>query len=83
MKPLRDFVIIETPEGERSETASGIILTQATDEPIIAKVLDVGPECKSVIVGEEVVFYKKSVYDLTLKGEKISLISEKDILGII
>jgi chaperonin GroES len=92
LRPLDDGVVIKQLEAEE-KTAGGIILPEAAKEkPQIGKVVAVGPgkildngqlAKMSVNKNDQVVYGKYSGHDVEIEGEKLIIIKESDILGIV
>lgn len=82
--PLKDWVLVKKDFTE-GKTKGGIIVVQKDEErPITGVILRVGPDAKSVKVGNKIVFHYAA--GTTLEHtfeEKLSLINEKDIFGIL
>lgn len=92
LNPLNDRVIVKQQEAEE-KTASGIVLPDAAREkPTRGKVVAVGPgkandEGKrapvAVKAGEVVYYGKYSGTDVEVDGEKLVILREQDILGVV
>lgn len=92
LKPLEDRVVIKQLEAE-SKTTGGIILPDtAKEKPQIGKVIAVGTgkvlengtERKlSLKVGDEVIYAKYMGNDVEIDGEKLVILRESDVLGVI
>jgi len=93
IRPLGDRVIVK-PLGQEAVTASGIVLPDTADKekPEQGEVLAVGAGKRldsgeiapmSVSVGDKVVFRKYSPDEIEIDGEKVLVISENDIVGIL
>ena len=93
IRPLGDRVIVK-PLGREEMTASGIILPDTVDKekPESGEIIAVGPGKRlesgeiapmSVKVGDKVVFRKYSPDEIEIDGEKVLVISENDIVGIL
>lgn len=79
-KPLNDRVLIK-PEDKPTETSSGILLSDKTQEkPVIGKVI-VGN--KDVKEGDRVLFSKFGYDEVTLDGDLYYVVSDCNILGIL
>ena len=92
LKPLQDRVIVKQQAAEE-KTASGILLPDAAQEkPTKGKVLAVGPGKLSdkgkpmelsVRVGDNVYYGKYSGNDVEINGEKLVILRESEILGVL
>ncbi len=92
IKPLGDRVLVKPLEQE-SETSSGILLPQtAKEKPQEGEVVAVGAGKRDdegerialdVEVGNRVIFAKYAGTEIKLDGDKMLIMKESDILGII
>lgn len=92
LKPLADRVIVKQSEAEE-KTKSGILLPDAAKEkPTKGKVIAVGPgklDDKGkhmqvgVKAGDNVYYGKYSGTDVEVDGEKLVILRESDILGVL
>jgi chaperonin GroES len=92
INPLDDRVVVEQCEAEEM-TAGGIVLPDnAKEKPTRGKVVATGPgklldsgnrAKMSVHVGDEVYFGKYSGTEVTLNGDKYTVLRENDILAIV
>ena len=92
LKPLSDRVIVKQQQAEE-KTASGIVLPDAAREkPTRGEVLAVGPgkadddgkrHPVAVTAGEVVYYGKYSGTDVEVDGEKLVILRESDILGVV
>ena len=92
LRPLQDRVIVKPSEAE-SKTASGILLPDvAKEKPTRGKVIAVGPgklDDKgrkmelAVRAGDTVYYGKYSGTEVELIGEKLVIVRETDILGVL
>src|SRR5580692_10162676 len=92
LRPLADRVIVRQSEAE-SKTASGILLPDAAKEkPTKGKVIAVGPgklDDKgrkmelAVRTGDTVYYGKYSGTEVELDREKLVIVRETDILGVL
>ncbi|GAA4813579.1 10 kDa chaperonin [Marinicella pacifica] len=93
IRPLHDRVIVKRVK-EETTSPGGIVLPEsATEKQVIGEVLAVGNgrlldngEIKAleVKVGDKVLFEDKySVNEIKIEGEKVVVMKEEDIIGII
>ena len=92
LKPLADRVIVKQTEAEE-KTASGLYLPDAAKEkPTKGKVIAAGPGKLDdngkrmelgVKVGDTVYYGKYSGTDVEVEGEKLVILRESDILGVL
>jgi len=91
-RPLHDRVCVEPIEQE-SKSAGGIIIPDtAKDKPMEGKVLAVGAGRKTedgklvpidVKEGDQVLYGRFSGNEVTIEGQKVLIMRETDIMGII
>lgn len=83
IKPLADRVVavrVKTAE----KTASGLYLPDtAKEKPVLAEVKAVGPEAKSVKVGDKIIYKEYSTTELKLNGTEYLIVKEEDILATV
>ena len=92
LRPLQDRVIVKQSEAEE-KTKSGILLPDtAKEKPTKGKVVAVGPgklDDKGkpmelgVRVGDTVYYGKYSGTDVEIDGEKLVILRESDVLGVL
>ncbi|HEV2294881.1 MAG TPA: co-chaperone GroES [Tepidisphaeraceae bacterium] len=92
LRPLQDRVIVKQSEAEE-KTKSGILLPDAAKEkPTKGKVISVGPGKLDdngkpmeigLRVGDTVYYGKYSGTDVEIDGEKLVILREQDILGVL
>lgn len=92
IKPLEDRVLVKPIESE-SKTASGIFLPEsAKEKPVRGEVVSTGPGKRldngqraqmSVKKGDTVVYGKYAGTEVELKGEKMLILRENELLGVI
>jgi len=92
LKPLNDNLIVK-PLMQETQTSSGIFIPETGEKkPGQGEVIAVGPgltkddgsiKSMSVAVGDKILFRKYSPDDFEINGEKVLVLSEKDVLAII
>jgi len=92
VKPLGDRLVVK-PLEEEEVTPSGIVIPEtAKEKPQKGEVLAVGPGGRDdsgkripmdVSVGDKVLFAKYGGTEIKLDGEKLMILRESDILGLI
>lgn len=91
LKPLFDNVLIRPLEAV-AKTASGIVLPDSVKEkPQMGEIVEVGPgkteEGKiiplSIKKGQKVMYKDWGTNEIKVNGEKMLIVSEKDILAVI
>ena len=92
IKPMEDRVLVKPIESE-SKTASGIFLPEsAKEKPVRGEVVAIGPGKRldngnraqmSVKKGDTVVYGKYAGTEVELKGDKLLILRESELLGVI
>lgn len=83
IKPLADRVVAVRAEAQ-TKTASGIYLPEASKEkPVIAKVVAVGPEVKTLKINDQIIYKEYSTTELKIDGKEYLLIKEEDVLATV
>ena len=83
IKPLADRVVA-VREAAKTQTASGIYLPDAAKEkPVVAEVSAVGPDVKSLKLGDKIVYKEYSTTELKIDGTEYLLVKEEDVLATI
>jgi chaperonin GroES len=92
LRPLQDRVIVKQSEAEE-KTKSGILLPDtAKEKPTRGKVIAVGPgklddKGKPMEIGlragDTVYYGKYSGTDVEIEGEKLVILRESDVLGVL
>jgi chaperonin GroES len=81
IKPLADRVVA-VREQAQTKTASGIYLPEASKEkPVLAKVTAVGPDVKTLKVGDRIVYKEYATTELKVDGTEYLLVKEEDVLA--
>lgn len=92
IKPLGDRILVK-PIEQQAETSSGLLLPEtAKEKPQEGEVMAVGAGKRDdngkrieldVEVGNRVIFAKYAGTEVKLDGEKLLIMKESDILGIV
>lgn len=87
VKPLADRVLIQ-PTAAEEVTASGIIIPDsAKEKPLRGKVIAVGNGTKDEEMvlkeGDEVLYGKYAGTELTIDGEKLLIMAQKEVLAVV
>jgi chaperonin GroES len=91
-KPLRDRIAVERVSEEEKSKGGIIIPDTAREKPSEGKVVAAGPGTRNkdgklvpldVKVGDRVLFGKWSGTEVTIDGNKILIMQESDILGVV
>lgn len=81
IKPLSDRVVAVREEAQ-AKTASGLYLPDAAKEkPVLAKVLAVGKDTKTVKVGDKILYKEYATTEIKIDGTEYLIVKEEDILG--
>ncbi|HEX9679498.1 MAG TPA: co-chaperone GroES [Candidatus Saccharimonadales bacterium] len=81
--PLAEWVVAEPVERE-AKTASGLYLPDnAKEKPVMAKVISVGKDVKSVKSGDKILYKEYSTTEVKLDGSEYILVKEEDILATV
>ena len=81
IKPLADRVVA-TKEEAQSKTASGLYLpSNAKEKPAYATVQAVGPDVKTLKVGDKIVYKEYSTTELKVDNTEYLLVKEEDVLA--
>ena len=81
--PLGDRVVA-TREQAAEKTASGLYLPdQAKEKPVLAKVIAVGKDAKSVKVNDKILYKEYSTTEVKVDGTEYLIVKEEDILGTV
>lgn len=98
LKPLQDWVVIQSIEPEERTAAGIIIPDSAKDKPTEGIVIAIGPgkyktekgkekEKKFIPTvlkpGQRIIYGKYSARDIELNGETITLVMEEEVLGTV
>ena len=83
IKPLADRVVAVREE-VAAKTASGLYLPDnAKEKPVVAKVTAVGPEVKTLKVGDKIVYKEYSTTELKVDGIEYLIVKEEDVLATV
>ena len=80
MNPLGKNIVAKKEEAV-TQTASGILLGTAKEEPAYAVVEAVGPEVKSVKKGDKIIFKEYSTTNIELDDTEYLIVKEDDVLA--
>lgn len=81
LTPLADRVIAVREEAQ-TKTASGLYLPDSAKEKATAAVVQsVGPDVKSVKVGDKIIYKEYSVTEVKVEGTEYLIVKEEDILA--
>lgn len=83
IKPLADRVVAVKEEAA-TKTASGLYLPDnAKEKPVLAKVVAVGPDVKSLKAGDKIVYKEYSTTELKIDGTEYLIVKEEDVLATV
>ncbi len=83
IKPLADRVVAVREE-VASKTASGLYLPDnAKEKPVIAKVEAIGPDVKSLKIGDRIVYKEYTTTDLKVGDKEYLIVKEEDVLATV
>lgn len=81
LKPIKDRLLVLRDDHEK-ETASGIILPKEEMPTGTGIIMAIGPEVKTLEVGQKVLFKKLDGHDFKLDGKEHVILKEFNILGV-
>jgi len=83
IKPLADRVVAVREEA-LAKTASGLYLPDnAKEKPVIATVVAIGPDVKSLKVGNKIVYKEYSTTELKINDSEYLIVKEEDVLATV
>jgi chaperonin GroES len=83
IKPLADRVVAVRAE-VAIKTASGLYLPDnAKEKPVMAEIKAVGPDVKSLKVGDKIVYKEYSTTELKIDGTEYLIVKEEDVLATV
>lgn len=81
--PLADRVVAVREEA-KTQTASGLYLPDtAKEKPVLAEVKAIGPEVKSLKVGDRIVYKEYATAELKVDGVEYLIVKEDDVLATV
>ena len=92
IRPLRDRVVVRREEEERKSAGGIVIPDTVSEKPIMGVVVSAGPGKTldtgtvlepAVKAGDKVLFGKYAGTEVELDGEKLVVMREDDIMGIV
>tara|TARA_R110002020_G_scaffold267594_2_gene482758 strand:+ start:3339 stop:3596 length:258 start_codon:yes stop_codon:yes gene_type:complete len=85
MQPINKYIIINTIE-EPMTTGSGLLLSEADANSFRykkGKVVKPGTQVEVIKAGDEILYDKKSGYDMIIEKETYTIILEKDVVVVL
>lgn len=87
VKPLADRVIIRPAQAEEVTAAGIIIPDSAKEKPLKGTVIAVGPGTKDEVMelkdGDTVLYGKYAGTELEIKGDKVLIMRQSEVLAIL
>lgn len=80
LKPLQDR-IVAVKEEAMTQAKSGILLGEAKEKPAYAVVESIGPDVKTVKVGDKIVYKNYSTTDIKVEDADYIIVKEEDVLA--
>ena len=81
IKPLADRIVAVREEAQ-TKTASGLYLPDnAKEKPIVAKIAAIGPDVKSLKIGEKILYKEYSTTNFKIEGQEYLILKEEDVLA--
>lgn len=74
--------VLVAPDKDTNKTASGLITSLDDKLPTQGKVLALGKDTGTVVVGDYVLYDKYKFVNVTIEGETLHLVPEKDVLAV-
>ena len=79
IKPMADRVV-----AAETKTASGLYLPDSSKEkPVMAEVKAVGPDVKSLKIGDRIVYKEYSTTELKIDNVEYLIVKEEDVLATV
>ncbi|MFY9228272.1 MAG: co-chaperone GroES [Candidatus Microsaccharimonas sp.] len=83
IKPLADRVVA-VREQSASRTTSGLYLPEnAKEKPVTAKVVAIGPDVKTLKIGDKIVYKEYSTTELKVNDIDYLIVKEEDVLATV
>ena len=83
IKPLGSRVLIKMIEND-DVTKGGIILTSASkDRPTVAEILEIGPECSGLKIGDRVITAKYAGSPIKVDENEMIIVNQEDIMCVV
>jgi chaperonin GroES len=76
--------VVAVREEAQTKTASGIFLPDSSKEkPVIARVVAIGPDVKSLKIGDKIIYKEYSTTDIKIDRSEYLIVGEEDVLGTV
>ena len=83
IKPLADR-LVAVREAAQEKTASGLYLPDnAKEKPVLATVVALGPDVKTVKIGDRVIYKEYTTTELKVDGTDYLIVKEEDVLATV
>lgn len=83
IKPLGSRVLIKMIEND-DVTKGGIILTSASkDRPTVAEILEIGPDCAGLKIGDRVITAKYAGSPIKVDENEMIIVNQEDIMCVV
>lgn len=82
IQPLKNRILVKHVK-EKQTTTIGNFQMEEKEQQLTAVIYEVGPEVKTVFIGDQVIYAKYSGHTVVHDGETYELVSEDDVLGVI
>lgn len=79
---LQGKAILIIPDDNPEKTSTGIINPVMLEKPNTGKVVDKGPGCELVLVGDKVMYHRKGASVIMLEGKEAHFIIEDQIIYV-
>ena len=83
IKPAKNILLCKTDESFGASSSGFQLTKEATMNPQIAEVLDVGEGVENYKIGDRVVYKSYTTSDIKLEGVDYFLVYQEDLLGTI
>lgn len=83
IKPLADRIVAVREEAQ-TKTASGLFLPEnAKERPVVAKIEAIGPDVKSLKIGDKIVYKEYSTTEIKVNDTDYLIVREEDVLATV
>lgn len=82
IRPINDQIFAQPSEPPK-KTASGLLIADVAEKPTTARVLNTGPEVKSVKQNDVITYKSYTTTEIKLNNTDFILVKEEDVLGVV
>ena len=82
IRPLGNRIIVQPPTIEETIKNGIIIPIQARERPQMGKVISIGADCKTLKVGETILYGKYAGSEIVIEDKNYLIMHEEDVLGV-